>query len=122
MTVYLRTDPEVVHNRILQRARKEEKTVPLSYIEALHKIHEDWYIFSIDLFIIMSYIISFVHYFRLHDKKSFPVPAPVIEINANVNLAEMLQQIASVETHILNRKKPRVFTPSLSPSKLVSPA
>lgn len=42
--VYLRTDPAVVHNRILQRARKEEKTVPLSYIEALHKIHEDWYV------------------------------------------------------------------------------
>lgn len=40
--VYLRTDPLVVHNRILQRARKEEKTVPLEYIEALHKIHEDW--------------------------------------------------------------------------------
>jgi deoxyadenosine/deoxycytidine kinase len=33
----------VVHKRILERARKEEKTVPLEYIEALHHIHEEWY-------------------------------------------------------------------------------
>lgn len=45
LIVYLRSDPEVVHKRILQRARKEEKTVPLSYIVALHEIHEDWYYF-----------------------------------------------------------------------------
>ena len=43
LLVYLRSNPEVVHKRILQRARKEEKTVPLSYIVALHEIHEEWY-------------------------------------------------------------------------------
>ena len=84
--MYLRTDPEVVHKRILQRARKEEKTVPLSYIEALHDIHENWYVF-------VYYLIYFIlcslpyctkltiwhgHSYRLHHKKSFPVPAKVI--------------------------------------------
>ncbi len=80
--VYLRTKPEIVHQRILQRARKEEKTVPLSYIEALHKIHEDW----------------------LHHKTSYPVPAPVLEIDANSSLSEMLEQISTFETLILNRR------------------
>ena len=80
--VYLRTKPEIVHQRILQRARKEEKTVPLSYIEALHKIHEDW----------------------LHHKTTYPVPAPVLEIDANSSLSEMLEQISTFETLILNRR------------------
>ncbi|XP_046658132.1 deoxynucleoside kinase-like [Daphnia pulicaria] len=102
LIVYLRSDPEVVHKRILQRARKEEKTVPLSYIVALHEIHEDW----------------------LHHKVSHPVPAPVLEIDANVDLTEMLKQISLVENQILNRKaiKRVLSSPSSSPSKLVSPA
>ncbi len=80
MLVYLRTNPEVVQKRIMQRARKEERAVPMSYIEALHKIHEDW----------------------LHHKSSHPVPAPVLEIDANTDLTEMLQQISAVEMQILN--------------------
>ncbi|XP_057379413.1 deoxynucleoside kinase-like [Daphnia carinata] len=101
LIVYLRTDPEVVHKRILQRARKEEKTVPLSYIVDLHEIHEKW----------------------LHDKISHPVPAPVLEIDANVDLAEMLEQVTLVENQILNRKRERVHSSTvISPSKIVSPA
>ncbi|KAK4036583.1 hypothetical protein OUZ56_028629 [Daphnia magna] len=101
LIVYLRTDPKVVHDRILQRARKEEKTVPLSYIVDLHEIHEKW----------------------LHDKISHPVPAPVLEIDANVDLAEMLEQVTLVENQILNRKRKRVYSSTvISPSKLVSPA
>lgn len=80
LIVYLRTNPEVVQKRIMQRARKEERAVPMSYIEALHKIHEDW----------------------LHHKSSHPVPAPVLEIDANTDLTEMLQQISAVEMQILN--------------------
>nr|CAH0106639.1 unnamed protein product [Daphnia galeata] len=102
LIVYLRSDPEVVHKRILQRARKEEKTVPLSYIVALHEIHEEW----------------------LHEKVSHPVPAPVLEIDANVDLVEMLKQISLVENQILNKKanKRALPSPVSSPSKLVSPA
>lgn len=43
-TVYLKTTPSVVHERIKKRARSEEQCVPLSYIEELHKLHEDWLI------------------------------------------------------------------------------
>lgn len=42
--------------------------------------------------------------FRLHLKVSHPVPAPVLEIDANMDLDDMLKQIKSIETQILNRK------------------
>lgn len=59
---------------------------------------------------------------RLHNKISHPVPAPVLEIDANVNLTDMLKQIATVETQVLNRKKIPFMSPNFSPSKIVSPA
>lgn len=40
--MYLKTTPSVVHERIKKRARSEEQCVPLSYIEELHKLHEEW--------------------------------------------------------------------------------
>ncbi len=42
--IYLRTDPMVCFQRLLKRNRKEEASVPLSYLELLHKKHEDWLI------------------------------------------------------------------------------
>jgi len=99
LIVYLRTDPDVVHRRILNRARQEEKTVPLSYIEDLHKIHEDW----------------------LHYQTTHAVPAPVIEIDANVELPEMLQQISQVKDQILNRRKWKKSEASI-PIKLSLPS
>ena len=81
--MYLRTDPQVVHRRILERDRTEEKTVPLTYIETLHGIHEDW-----------------LH----HQTSRHPVPAPVLEIDANAGLSDMIRQIQLLEPTILNRR------------------
>lgn len=65
----------------------------------------------------------FMYVLRLHDKISHPVPAPVLEIDANVDLVEMLEQVTLVENQILNRKKKRVHSsPVISPSKIVSSA
>lgn len=40
--VYLRTTPEKCFERIQKRARCEESSVPLSYLQALHNRHEEW--------------------------------------------------------------------------------
>lgn len=46
--IYLKTDPQVCYTRMQKRNRKEEEAVPLSYLELLHKKHEDWLINKIE--------------------------------------------------------------------------
>lgn len=38
--MYLRTEPEVCHERMVRRARSEEAAVPLDYLKRLHDKHE----------------------------------------------------------------------------------
>nr|SVE87072.1 EOG090X0FP3 [Daphnia similis] len=40
--VYLRTKPEVAHERMSKRQRPEEKEIPLSYIHLVHDCYETW--------------------------------------------------------------------------------
>ena len=35
--IYLRTNPEVVHERIKKRNRKEEQTIPLEYLKGKYQ-------------------------------------------------------------------------------------
>lgn len=42
--IYLKADPEICFERIGMRGRSEEKTIPLSYLTALHDRHEEWLI------------------------------------------------------------------------------
>lgn len=43
LIVYLRTDPEVAHGRVVARSRAEEADrIPLQYLRDLHELHEDW--------------------------------------------------------------------------------
>ena len=42
--IYLRTDPEICLFRIAKRKRSGEGGINLSYIEKLHKLHEEWLI------------------------------------------------------------------------------
>jgi deoxynucleoside kinase len=39
--VYLRTSPEVAHERVNKRGRKGE-TIPLEYLQTCHQYHEAW--------------------------------------------------------------------------------
>ena len=40
--VYLKTDPKISFERVNKRARNEEKTVALDYLESVHDKHENW--------------------------------------------------------------------------------
>lgn len=42
MSVYLRTNPEIVYDRMKKRGRLEENTVSYDYIKSLHESHEKW--------------------------------------------------------------------------------
>ena len=42
--VYLRAAPETCHRRLHIRHRSEEESVPLTYLQSIHKRHEDWLI------------------------------------------------------------------------------
>lgn len=71
----------------------------MNYIQDLHKIHEDW----------------------LHNQTTHFIPAPVLEIDANVDLPEMMEQILKIEEQILNRKKIK-NSPTIFPTKLSLPS
>ncbi|GFO02737.1 thymidine kinase 2, mitochondrial [Plakobranchus ocellatus] len=71
--VYLRTDPKLLHKRIMTRCRKEEEGISVDLLMALHEKYEDW----------------FIH-------KKHPCPAEVLVIDANHSLEEMK---LSYETH-----------------------
>jgi deoxynucleoside kinase len=60
LIIYLRTSPEQAMARIQSRARPEEIDIKLSYLKQLHDLHESW---------LLNYC--------------FPVPAPVIVIEAD---------------------------------------
>jgi len=66
LIIYLRTTPEKALERINVRARSEENTIPLEYIQQLHSLHEEWLISG-----------------------KYPLPAPVLVIDADKDLAEM---------------------------------
>uniref|UniRef100_A0A1B6KQ01 Deoxynucleoside kinase domain-containing protein n=1 Tax=Graphocephala atropunctata TaxID=36148 RepID=A0A1B6KQ01_9HEMI len=94
LIIYLRTEPEVVHRRMMARARSEEAQVPLQYLRQLHQIHEDW----------------LVH------KTAFSCPAPVIVVDANKDLCNMEEEYEKCESAMVNRGS--VFSvKSFSPSK-----
>jgi len=78
LIIYLKTTPEKALERINKRARSEENQIPLQYLQQLHALHEDW---------------------LLH--KKYPLPAPVLVIDADKNLTEM--------EDVYRRHEPKVF-------------
>lgn len=78
LIVYLRTDPEVLHHRILKRCRKEEEGIPVVLLKALHQKYEDWLI-----------------------HKKHPCPADVLVIDANHTLEEMEECYETYKSKIL---------------------
>ncbi|XP_016985134.1 deoxynucleoside kinase isoform X1 [Drosophila rhopaloa] len=96
LIIYLRTSPEVAHERIRQRARSEESCVPLKYLEELHELHEDW----------------LIHHRR-------PQSCKVLVLDADLNLENIGSEYQRSESSIFdaissNQQPPQVL---VSPSK-----
>lgn len=81
LIVYLRSSPEVAYNRMKSRGRNEEISVPLSYVKDLHNYHERW----------------------LYHQTHFSLPAPVVTLNADLDLKVIADEYKKCESHILNK-------------------
>ncbi|OWR44057.1 putative deoxynucleoside kinase [Danaus plexippus plexippus] len=93
LIVYLRATPSVVYERIRKRARSEEQCVPLSYLEALHSLHENW----------------------LVNRTHAECPAPVLMIDADLDLSQITEEYKKSEHQILRQAVNVVMQ---SPNKL----
>ncbi|XP_041446971.1 thymidine kinase 2, mitochondrial-like [Xenopus laevis] len=80
LIVYLQTSPETCYESLKKRCREEERVIPQEYLYAIHNLHEDW----------------------LVKQMSFPVPAPVLVIDANKELEEMTQHYEENRSSILS--------------------
>ncbi|XP_023936009.1 deoxynucleoside kinase [Bicyclus anynana] len=100
LIVYLKTTPSVVYERIKRRARSEEQCVPLSYIEELHQLHEEW----------------------LVSRTFAECPAPVLMIDADLDLTQITEEYKKSEHQILRRAVNVVMqSPNkLSPKKAIT--
>lgn len=91
LIIYLRTSPEVVHDRIKKRCRNEEKAIPLDYLRSLHRLHDKW---------LMPNEAGKtdnedVEYAEL---TSFPLPAPVMVLDGNCS-SEQIGRIIDARMH-----------------------
>ncbi|XP_020287738.1 deoxynucleoside kinase-like isoform X2 [Pseudomyrmex gracilis] len=82
LIVYLRTSPEVVYQRMQARGRKEENSVSLEYLKQIHELHDDW----------------------LVRRTLFSVPAPVMIVDGDKSLEEMVPQFEKCKDRILSEK------------------
>ena len=64
----VQTDPEVALRRLRERSRGEEHLIDEDYIRDLHTLHEEWLM-----------------------EKKFPVPAPVLVVDANKDIRDMTE-------------------------------
>ncbi|XP_059489360.1 thymidine kinase 2, mitochondrial-like [Neocloeon triangulifer] len=82
LIVYLRTNPNTVYQRLLQRSRKEELSVSLEYLQRVHEAHDNW---------------------LLHGTPA-KAPAPVLVLDANSNLDALYKQYEHNQEVILGRR------------------
>lgn len=80
-TVYLRTTPEVVYDRMKVRGRSEENSVSLDYLKQLHDLYEGWLV-----------------------KGQKSRPAPVLILNADLDVENITEEYIRSEASILRSK------------------
>jgi len=90
LIIYLRTSPEVVHDRVKKRCRNEESAIPLDYLRNLHLLHERW--------LIPEGIVE-----EGAELTPFPLPAPVMVLDGNCSAEEICRVIAGRMDEIFGR-------------------
>jgi len=70
LIVYIRSDPDILMERINQRGRQEEEGLPFTFLQDLHTRHEDWLV---------------------HGK--YPLPAPVMVLDGNHDLEQFTNNV-----------------------------
>lgn len=81
--IYLRTQPEIVYERMVKRNRWEEKSITLDFLKDLHQLHEEW----------------------LYDKVLYHCPATVSVIDANLDIHSIEQECEKLNEMTFNLKK-----------------
>uniref|UniRef100_A0A8C5SXX3 Thymidine kinase 2, mitochondrial n=1 Tax=Laticauda laticaudata TaxID=8630 RepID=A0A8C5SXX3_LATLA len=79
LIVYLQTSPGMCYQRLKRRCREEEKVIPMEYLEAVHQLYEDWLI----------------------NQALFKVPSPVLVLQADDDLHEMMEKYEENQDQIL---------------------
>ncbi|ETE66599.1 Thymidine kinase 2, mitochondrial, partial [Ophiophagus hannah] len=79
LIVYLQTSPGMCYQRLKRRCREEEKVIPMEYLEAIHQLYEDWLI----------------------NQTLFKVPSPVLVLQADDDLQEMMEKYEEKQDQIL---------------------
>lgn len=64
-----------------QRGRKEENAVSLEYLKQIHQVHDDW----------------------LYHRILKPIPAPIITINGDRELHEMVEEFEKCKDKIFSK-------------------
>lgn len=77
LIIYIQSQPEIVFDRINQRARKGESAITLEYLKELNKRHEELFI-----------------------EKTNSLPAKVLVIDGNLSKEEMIEEFKKCEEAI----------------------
>nr|XP_056718762.1 thymidine kinase 2, mitochondrial [Euleptes europaea] len=80
LIVYLQTSPEMCYERLKRRCREEEKVIPVQYLEAIHRLYEEW----------------------LVKQTLFKVPAPVLVLQADQDIRAMIEKYEENRDRILS--------------------
>ena len=78
--VYLRTDVETLKKHIKKRGRAEEADIDPEFLEGLQRYHDDW---------------------LYYQNSTFPLPAPVLVLDAGLSVEDFTQEVLSVKDQII---------------------